>query len=93
MKQFNLLFILSLFATLNFAQTVTSPPSGGNQKSVNTQYIGSLAHVTVTYNSPDVTDPRGNDRNGQIWGQLVPYGFNDLGFWSWKSFSMASWSK
>ena len=75
-----LLSTLLLLATFTFSQTVTTPPSGANQKSVNTQYIGSLAFVTVTYNSPDVTDPQGNDRNGQIWGQLVPYGLTDLGF-------------
>lgn len=61
-------------------QSLTTPPSGGNQKSVTTQYMGALAHVTITYNSPDVTGPNGEDRRGQIWGKLVPYGLTDLGF-------------
>ena len=69
--------LLSLGLT---AQSVTLPPSGNNQRSIVTQYIGSLVHVTVNYSSPDVTAPNGQDRTGQIWGQLVPYGLTDLGF-------------
>lgn len=72
------LFALSLFS---FAHAqVTQPPSGANQRSIVTQYMGSIAHVTIDYNSPDVTAPNGTDRTGQIWGQLVPYGLSDLGF-------------
>lgn len=62
------------------AQGITLPPSGGNQKSVVTQYIGAIASVTITYNSPDVTAPNGADRRGKIYGQLEPYGLNYLGF-------------
>lgn len=74
-----------LFATglmiglISFAQ-LSTPPGGGNQKSVVKQYIGALPYVEVVYNSPDVTGPNGQSRKGQIWGQLVPYGFNALGF-------------
>ena len=67
-------------AFLTMQAQVTLPASGGNQKSVVTQYIGPLAHVTVVYNSPDVTAPNGQDRKGKIWGQLVPYGFVQQGF-------------
>ena len=69
-----------LLVLLTAQAQVTLPPSGGNQKSAVTQYIGPLAHVTVVYNSPDVTAPNGQDRKGQIWGQLVPYGFVRQGF-------------
>ena len=62
------------------AQNLSNPPSGGNQKCSVTQYIGAIVHVTVDYNSPDVTSPSGQDRTGQIWGQLIPYGLTDLGF-------------
>lgn len=62
------------------AQNLSTPPSGGNQKCMVTQYIGALVSVSVEYNSPDVTDSQGNDRTGKIWGQLVPYGLTDLGF-------------
>ena len=43
------------------------------------QWIG-LVKVNVTYNSPDVTGPNGQDRTGKIWGELVPYGFTNIGF-------------
>ena len=55
------------------AQQLTAPPGGGNQRAVVTQYMG-MVSVTIDYNSPDVTSPAGQDRTGQIWGQLVPWG-------------------
>ena len=80
MKKIALLcLMLSLGIHYCFAQ-VTLPPSGANQKSVTTQYIGALASVSIAYSSPDVHGANGQDRSGQIWGQLVPYGLNDLGF-------------
>lgn len=69
-----------LFTNQTKAQTVTTPPGGGNQRSIATQYIGALVTVSVDYNSPDVHAPNGDDRKGKIWGQLVPYGMNNLGF-------------
>ncbi|HYV91291.1 MAG TPA: DUF2911 domain-containing protein [Chitinophagales bacterium] len=75
------LAIVFLFFILNApAQTVTQPPSGDNNRCIVTQYIGALVSVTVTYNSPNVTGPNGEDRRGKIWGQLVPYGYVDQGF-------------
>ena len=59
---------------------LSTPPGGGNQKSVVRQYIGAIPYVEIVYNSPDVTGPNGQSREGQIWGALVPYGFNGLGF-------------
>ena len=58
---------------------LTLPPGGDNQTSVVTQYMG-FASVTITYNSPDVTGPQGQDRRGAIWGQLVPWGSANVGF-------------
>lgn len=84
MRTYLLSFLVFLSFSL-FAQSISSPPSGDNQKSVVTQYMGSLAYVSITYNSPDVTSPRGEDRRGHIWGELVPYGLNDLGFGSSKA--------
>ncbi|MGB3562719.1 MAG: DUF2911 domain-containing protein [Thermoanaerobaculia bacterium] len=55
------------------AQTLTTPPGGANQRAVVTQYLG-MVSVTIDYNAPDVTSPTGDDRTGQIWGQLVPWG-------------------
>lgn len=71
---------LILISTQSWAQSLTLPPSGDNQKSVVTQYIGSLAHVTITYNSPDVTGPNGEDRTGKIWGEVAHYGLVKQGF-------------
>ena len=62
-----------------YAQTVTLPPSGDNQRSEVTQQIG-LVKVSIEYSSPDVHAPNGDDRRGKIWGGLVPYGIYDLGF-------------
>ena len=77
---FSICAIVALAVTPLMGQNLTMPPSGNNQKAEVTQYIGSLAHVTVKYSSPDVTGPNGKDRTGKIWGQLVPYGLTDLGF-------------
>jgi hypothetical protein len=69
----------ALLAVAAAAQSVTLPPSGGNQKASVIQYIG-LVEVRIDYSSPDVTGPNGEDRTGKIWGQLVPWGLVDLGF-------------
>ena len=66
-------------APVTWAQSITLPPSGNNQKASVTQHIG-LVKVTIEYNSPRVTSPTGEDRRGKIWGGLVPYGIHDLGF-------------
>ena len=81
MKKLTLSFTLILAAVaIGLGQVVSTPPSGNNQRSVVKQYIGSIVYVKVVYNSPDVTSPSGDDRTGHIWGELVPYGLNDLGF-------------
>jgi hypothetical protein len=67
------------FAAPVFAQTITQPFSGDNQKASVTQWIGPV-RVTVDYSSPDVHGPAGEDRAGKIWGGLVPFGLHDLGF-------------
>jgi|ERR1051325_440758 hypothetical protein len=61
------------------AQSVTLPPSGGNERQTIIQQIGTVK-VTVDYSSPHVHSPSGQDRRGKIWGQLVPYGLVNLGF-------------
>lgn len=77
----NLLILLFTVGMLYSADAqLKLPPSGANQKCVVAQYMGAHAYVKVVYNSPDVTGPQGEDRKGQIWGQLVPYGMNNLGF-------------
>jgi tetratricopeptide (TPR) repeat protein len=78
--------LLAVFATtFAFAQSVlTLPPNGDNQKSSVSQWIGPV-QVTITYNSPNVHAPNGDDRTGHIWGELVHYGMIDQGFGSSKA--------
>lgn len=58
-----------------FAQSLTMPPSGGNQKSAISQRIG-ITDITITWDAPGV---RG--REGKIWGtQVAHFGFQDPGF-------------
>ncbi len=62
------------------AQQLSGPPSGDNQKSRVTQFIGPV-EVTINYSSPDVHAPNGDDRKGKIWGTPVAhYGFVNQGF-------------
>lgn len=65
-----------LAASALCAQDVVVPPSGGNQKASTSQWIG-LVEVNITYSSPRVNPGGIHDRTGQIWGTLVPYGFNN----------------
>lgn len=81
MKRYLILFSMILVGSISVkAQTLSTPPSGDNQKSMVVQHIGGLIKASVMYSSPDVTAPNGEDRTGKIWGQLVPYGLTDLGF-------------
>lgn len=73
------LIAAALLVAVSAAAQVTTPPSGDNQKSAVTQYIG-LVEVTIRYSSPNVTGPQGEDRKGKIWGNVVHYGFIDQGF-------------
>jgi len=80
MKKIATLF-LAMFATVfAFAQGVlTLPPNGDNQQSQVNQWIGPV-EVSITYHSPNVHAPNGDDRTGHIWGELVHYGLKDQGF-------------
>jgi hypothetical protein len=75
------LALAAILATPASAQFggLTLPPAGDNQYSSVTQGIGPV-RVNITYNSPDVHGPQGEDRRGKIWGALVPYGLANLGF-------------
>jgi tetratricopeptide (TPR) repeat protein len=80
MRRFPIIsLILGLVFVANAWGQISTPPNGGNQKSSVTQYIGPV-RVTIDYNSPDVHGPSGEDRRGKIWGTLVPYGLQNLGF-------------
>ena len=64
--------LLTLYGS-SFAQLITTP-DGGNKKAWAGERIG-LTDVSIHYNRPAV-----KGREGKIWGALVPFGFNDLGF-------------
>lgn len=78
MKKVYALLLVMLASTYAFAQ-LALPPSGENQKSIVTQWIGPV-QVTITYNSPNVHGPGGADRTDHVWGELVHYGFIDQRF-------------
>lgn len=79
---FACIFLL-LTCTFVMAQ-LSGPPDGWNQRASVTQWIG-LVEITITYSSPDVHTPTGEDRKGHIWGELVHHGFIDQGYGSSKA--------
>jgi hypothetical protein len=79
MKHFLAAAAVALTAISAFAQGITTPPSGGNERATVTQHIGTVV-VSIDYSSPHVHSPQGQDRRGKIWGTLVPYGMANLGF-------------
>src|SRR6266545_2842719 len=82
-KRFLAAAAVALCALGAFAQGITLPPSGGNQRQTVIQQIGPVK-VSVDYSSPHVHSPQGEDRKGKIWGTLVPYGLTNLGFGTFK---------
>jgi len=72
-------FLLTALVIWSSAQALTTPPSGDNQKSKIIQYIGPV-EVSISYSSPDVHGPNGEDRAGKIWGEVAHYGFIDQNF-------------
>lgn len=79
MKKIATLLFLTVLSGVAWSQGISLPPSGDNQKSKVTQWIGPV-EVTIAYSSPDVHAPDGTDRKGHIWGELVHYGYIDQGF-------------
>ncbi len=72
--------LLLVCSSTLFAQNGITLPESQNQKVSLSQWIG-LVEANVTYNSPNVTNPRsGEDRTGKIWGDLVPYGYHFVTF-------------
>lgn len=56
------------------AQSLTTPADGGNKRASVSERIG-LTEIAITYDRPAL-----KGREGKIWGQLVHFGFADLGF-------------
>jgi len=75
MKKLYLSLALLAFASWGFAQNLTLPQTGFNQKSGIYQQIG-ITDVKINWNAPGV-----KGREGKIWGTTVAhYGFMNLGF-------------
>ncbi len=68
------LLALLLIGAASYAQTTITTPRAGSPAAEVKQTIG-ISDVTVSYSRPAV-----NGREGKIWGQLVPYGYTNLGF-------------
>jgi hypothetical protein len=64
-------WVLALFFSTFVAQAQINLPSGSQKASVS-QRVG-ISDITINYSRPSV-----NGR--EIWGKLVPYGMNNLGF-------------
>ena len=79
MKRLITVFVFLAFTGYGFAQSLVSPPDGNNQKAKVMQNIGPV-EISISYSSPHVHTPTGEDRTGHIWGELVHYGFADQGF-------------
>jgi len=74
MRKHFLLLISTIILLPTLNAQLTSLPDGGNKKAMIAERIG-ITDVVINYNRPGV-----KGREGKIWGQLVPSGFNDLGF-------------
>ena len=71
MKKFNLIAVVICFC-FSFNATAQLKLPNGSQKAKVSQRVG-ITDITVKYSRPSV---KGRD----IWGNLVPYGYNNLGF-------------
>ena len=71
MKKSTIYAWLAAFAITLSTQAQINAPRGSQQATVS-QRVG-ITDISITYSRPSV-----NDR--EIWGALVPYGFNNLGF-------------
>ena len=69
-----LLFLSLVLISINAHSQLTVAPNGGNKKAWVGERIG-ITDVTIEYNRPGV-----KGREGNIYGKLVPFGLNDLGF-------------
>lgn len=72
LKNYGLACLVVLgFGTTTLGQTVTTPRAASPAAEV-TQTIG-LSKITINYSRPSV-------KERAVWGALVPYGYNNLGF-------------
>ena len=70
------LLLIAFFTFMTSINAQLTLPAGSPEAEV-TQRVG-ITDITIHYNRPYV-------KGREIWGKLVPYGFNDLGFGTSKS--------
>lgn len=68
------MMVLALFATTVSAQNTITTPRAASPAAEVSQTIG-ISKVTINYSRPAVSN-----REGRIWGQIVPYGYTVHGF-------------
>ncbi len=66
--------VFFIFLCILGVQAQITLPGDGNKKAMVSEHIG-VAEVIINYSRPAV-----NGREGKIWGQLVHYGFTNLGY-------------
>ncbi len=76
---FNFVLVFSMCFVIGdlLSQSITLPRTSG--AATVSQTVG-ISTITLNYSRPSVISPQGQDRTGKIWGVVVPYGFNNLGF-------------
>lgn len=73
-KSYSKISLLLFFAMMTFSINLSAQltlPAGSPEAEIS-QRVG-ITDITIHYNRPYV-------KGREIWGELVPYGFNDLGF-------------
>jgi hypothetical protein len=70
MKKYFLLLMTSCWFLHAVQAQLDLPPSGGNPRALISEEVG-ITSITIKYSRPDV-----NKREGQIWGNVVTYGFS-----------------
>jgi tetratricopeptide (TPR) repeat protein len=74
MRKHLLFYVTTVFLLSTINAQLTTLPDGGNKMAMISERVG-ITDVVINFNRPGV-----KGREGKIWGQLVPAGFNDLGF-------------
>ncbi|MEO8403975.1 MAG: DUF2911 domain-containing protein [Chitinophagaceae bacterium] len=65
---------LQLSTCIVNAQLLATLPRGGNKRATVSEQIG-ITDVTIHYSRPGV-----KNREGHIWGELIPVGYTELGY-------------
>lgn len=68
------LALVFIGATSSYAQNTVTTPRAASPAAEVSQTIG-ISKITINYSRPAV-----NNREGKVWGQIVPYGYSVQGF-------------